>query len=177
MTIEEKILWIDSQYKYSGTTSNFLYDIGNSLQSDFNKLSVELIECVVNKNLGNVSNVLGYENYPTPFNSQCIKIFLNLGVGSNIIYKFGQNLLMGIIDNHLVESTFINDDSDVVHSINVSDNTSEKIINNNVRYQISSIPNGYINVLIYSGSNVNLVDVAGNPPSSVCLCLKFTYEI
>ena len=84
---------------------------------------------------------------------------------------------MGIIDNQLVESTFINDDSDVVHSINVSGKTSAKLINNNVRYLINSIPNGYINVMIYSESNINLVDVDGNPPSSVCLCLKFTYEI
>ena len=40
--IEEKILWIDSQYMESGgTTNNFYYNIGNILYVDnYKKLSV-----------------------------------------------------------------------------------------------------------------------------------------
>ena len=50
--IEEKILWINSSYMLSGTTNNFYYYIGNILYVDnYKKLSIQLIDCIISKNL------------------------------------------------------------------------------------------------------------------------------
>ena len=175
--LEEKILWIDSALKNSGTNNNFNYAIGNILEKNFKKLSVEMIDCVVNKNYGVVDDVADYAEFPVPFDTRCIKIFIDLGVSNNCYYRFGSNMLMGIIGNDLLSIQYPNDGTNAISLINISSKTCSKLKDNNIKYNLNNAPSGFIDIHVYSDANIILVDKNGNAPSSVIICLKFTYEI
>ena len=62
---------------------------------------------------------------------------------------------------------------------------SSDINDNKIKYYLNDIPTGMININIIGYNNtgtggtyqfLNLVDISGNAPSNVLLCLKFTYE-
>ena len=64
----------------SGTTNNFYYDIGNILYNgNHKKLSVELIDCIVNKNYRTFAvGTTVYDVYASvPFYTSMIKVYIN----------------------------------------------------------------------------------------------------
>ena len=183
--IEEKILWINSNnqelfYSLNGTATytasrnNFYYNIGNVLYVDnYKKLSVKLIDCVINKN-GIVID--GDTSYYLSFNTTSIKIYINFNVASNSISMDGNNLLLGLIQNNSILAYF-NTTTLAIDNFYYSDKSSEKLIDNKIKYYLKDIPNGIINIVLYNDGNTVLLDVENQAPKSVLLCLKFTYEI
>ena len=186
---EEKILWIDSQYMESGgTTNNFYYNIGNILYvNNYKKLTVQLVDCIINKNYRNFAvGTTIYSIYSAvPFYTTMIKVYINFNVTSNILNNNDYGLLMGIISNNNADVnigttyTLTNFYYNGLGSIKLGSD-------NKIKYDLKDIPNGIININItgFNNSTANylenyLVDItspAGNAPSNVLLCLKFTYE-
>ena len=175
---EEKILWIDSQYMISGTTNNFYYNIGNILYVDnYKKLSVQLIDCIVNKNYRNFAvGATTYSIYSAvPFYTTMIKVYINFNAASNVLNNSDYGLLMGIISNNNADVnigttyTLTNFYYNGLGSIKLGSD-------NKIKYNLKDIPNGIININIYNELNNVLLDYENNPPSNVLLCLKFTYE-
>ena len=195
--IEEKILWIDSSNQelfysldgtttYTASTNNFYYNIGNILYVDnYKKLSVELIDCAISKNLININVDI---QYPLPFNASTLKIYINFGIAVNtfsygtiydptgtIISSGGNNILMGLIQgNSLGAKMGLTTYS--LQNFYYSDKSCEKLIDNKIKYYLKDIPSGIINIYICDPNNETLYDVNGNEPTNTLLCLKFTYE-
>ena len=100
---EEKILWIDSADMLSGTTNNFYYYIGNILYEDnYKKLSVQLVDCIVNKNYRDfaVGTTVFSIYSAVPFYTTMIKVYINFNAASNVLNNNDYGLLMGIISNN-----------------------------------------------------------------------------
>ena len=177
---EEKILWIGSANKLSGTTTNFYYNIGNILQVDnYKKLSIQLIDCLISKNYGDDSGV----NYPISFYSTFIKIYINLNVYGNSLNNNNYGLLFGLINNQ--STTLRLGSGGGLSTYDYSNNGSEKLEENKIKYYLNDIPTGMINIniIVYNNTGtggtyqfLNLIDISENAPSNVLLCLKFTYE-
>ena len=177
--IEEKILWIDSQYMESGgTTNNFYYNIGNILYNgNYKKLSVQLIDCIISKNYG----VDGGVYYPVSFYSTYIKIYINFNVYSNSLTNNSYGTLLGLINN---QSTALKLGSGGgLSTYDYSNNGCAKLNVNKIKYYLNDIPTGMININIIGYNNstgtyefINLLDISGNEPTNTLLCLKFTYE-
>ena len=157
-----------------GTTNNFYYNIGNILYVDnYKKLSVEMIDCVINKN-GIVID--GDTSYYLSFNTSSIKIYINFNIARNSISMEGNNLLLGLIQSNSTLANF-NPTTLAVDNFYYSDKSCEKSINNKIKYNLKDVPNGMINIILYNDNNTILFDVEDQVPKSVLLCLKFTYEI
>ena len=172
----EKIIWIDSRYKISGDSNNFIYDINPVLIGSFQNLSVELVSAFINKSLYDIDDVALFKE-PNPFYSRLIKIYIDFGVGSNCHYKLGSKLLMGVIEGDIVETVRNNELLNPVVYINTNSKACESLLINNIKYTINSVPNAYINVYIYNDDDAILLNFYGDNPESVLLGLKFTYEI
>ena len=147
--IEEKILWIDSQYMESGgTTNNFYYNIGNILNVDnYKKLSVQLIDCIISKNF----NLLTLVTYPNPFFSTIIKIYINLNVYGNSLSNNNNGLLLGLINNQ--STTLRLGSGGGLSTYDYSNNGSEKLEENKIKYYLNDIPTGIINISIIGYNN------------------------
>ena len=180
---EEKNLWIDSQYMESGGAKNNFYDnIGNILSSNFIKLSVQLIDCVISKNFEEVAGTGLTVYVPIPFYTTNIKIYINLNVASNSLVNNSYGLLLGLIpgDNESVRLGAAGG----LSTFDFSSLGSCKLNNNKIKYNLKDIPTGMININIIGNNNYTgtyldefLKDVLFNNPSNILLCLKFTYEI
>ena len=118
-----------------------------------------------------------------------IKVYINFNVASNALNNNNYGLLMGLISN---------DNANVglgtTYQLNVfyyNGLGSAKLgIDNKIEYYLKDVPSGMLNIIItgYNNNNPNglgtylenyLVDInypAGNAPSNILLCLKFTYE-
>ena len=187
---EEKILWIDSQNRTNegDNTNNFYYYIGNILYVDnYKKLSVQLVDCIINKNYRNFAvGTTTYSIYSAvPFYTTMIKVYINFNAASNVLNNSDYGLLMGIISNNNADVnigtayTLTNFYYNGLGSIKLGSD-------NKIKYNLKDIPNGIININITGFNNstasylenylVDITSPAGNAPSNVLLCLKFTYE-
>ena len=175
---EEKILWIGSANKLSGTTTNFYYNIGNILYVDnYKKLSVQLLDCIISKNYAVFSGVI----YPVSFYSTTIKIYINLNVYSNSLTNNSYGTLLGLINNQ--STTLRLGSGGGLSTYDYSNNGCAKLQDNKIKYYLNDVPTGIININITgynnsTGSYVEnyLLDNQFNAPSNILLCLKFTYE-
>ena len=187
---EEKILWIDSQNRTDegDNSNNFYYNIGNILYVDnYKKLSVQLVDCIINKNYRNFAvGTTTYSIYSAvPFYTTMIKVYINFNAASNVLNNSDYGLLMGIISNTNADVnigttyTLTNFYYNGLGSIKLGSD-------NKIKYNLKDIPNGIININITGFNNstasylgnylVDITSPAGNAPSNVLLCLKFTYE-
>ena len=185
---EEKILWIDSTNMLSGTTNNFYYYIGNILYIDnYKKLSVQLVDCIVNKNYRNfaVGNTTYSIYSAVPFYTTMIKIYINFNAASNVLNNNDYGLLMGIISNN-------NADVNIGTTYTLTNfyynglGSIKLVSDNKIKYNFKDIPNGIINIIITGFNNstgtylenylIDITSPTANAPSNVLLCLKFTYE-
>ena len=120
---EEKNLWINSNNQelfygldgtatYTASTNNFYYNIGNILYMDnYKKLSVQLIDCIINKNYRNFAvGATTYSIYSAvPFYTTMIKVYINFNAASNILNNSDYGLLMGIISNNNADVIIMKD--------------------------------------------------------------------
>ena len=162
----------------SGTTNNFYYNIGNILYVDnYKKLSVQLIDCIISKNYSVLTGAI----YPVSFYSTTIKIYINLNVYSNSLTNNNYGILLGLINNQ--STTLRLGAGGGLSTYDYSNNGSEKLEENKIKYYLNDIPTGMININIIGYNNItgtyieeNLVDLLTYPPANVLLCLKFIYE-
>ena len=124
---------------------------------------------------------------PIPFYTSIIKVYINFNAASNALNNSDYGLLMGIISNNNADVnigtvyTLTNFYYNGLGSIKLGSD-------NKIKYNLKDIPNGIININITGFNNSidtatylenYLIDInspAGNAPSNVLLCLKFTYE-
>ena len=161
-----------------GTTNDFYYDIGNIISKDFNKLSVELIDCAISKSYHTFAIGTTTENTyaPIPFYTTIIKVYINFNVSSNSIYNNNSNgLLMGLVPTNNVNVRL--GTTDQMNEFYYTGLGSAKLESENkIKYYLKNIPSGIININIYNELNNVLLDYENNPPENVLLCLKFKYE-
>ena len=154
--LQEKILWINSLNKASGTTNNFYYDIYGVLHPEAKNITFQLLDAMIS--ITTVDDV---------FLQEAIMILFNFSVSHNQYSKSLNNFIIGGIISPML----------------ISNNYSDQMIKEGPIYQIRSFPDGLINIRITNNSYVDLEDNTSEedegpfPPSRVILCLKFTYEI
>ena len=149
--IHEKIIWINSLNKESGTNNNFYYNIFGVLHPEARNIKLQLLDCLI------MTSTSAYF-----FNKAAILILLDFNVSHNQFSKAINNYIIGgIISPQQQYKTYY----------------SEQLYKEGPIYEIRSFPDGLINIRIVDHSYVDLIDNNNAVPSSVLLCLKFTYEI
>ena len=141
-----------------------------------------MVDCIINKNYRNFAvGTTTYSIYSAvPFYTTMIKVYINFNAASNVLNNSDYGLLMGIISNN-------NADVNIGTTYTLTNFYYNGLgSDNKIKYNLKDIPNGIININItgFNNSTANylenyLVDItspAGNAPSNVLLCLKFTYE-
>ena len=149
--IHEKIIWINSLNKDSGINNNFYYNIFGVLHPEAKNITLQLLDCLI------MTSTSAYF-----FNKAAIMILLNFNVSHNQFSKSTNNFIVGgIITPQQQYKTYY----------------SEQLFREGPIYEIRSFPDGLMNVRIIDHSYADLIDNNNAVPSSVIICLKFTYEI
>ena len=146
--IEEKILWINSNYKYSGVDNNFIYDIAGYIHPDARNITVQMLSCSIR--LLNVAD---------QFDVGQIKILCDFGVSHNCYNSLNNFIVLGLINS-------------MYNVYKYCDEMNKK----GPIYKIS-FPTRFINIYLVGYTDEILLDSSNNPPANVILCLKFKYEI
>lgn len=150
--IVEKILWIDSNHKYSGTNNNFIFSLTNyNLDSQARNISVQLIEAIITPSATTAFFVKSF-----------IKILIDFKTQYNQNTKSLNNYLVsGIISPQYAYKNYY----------------SDKLNYEGPIYKLANIPLYDVDIRIVDHENNDLVDSVPAAPINVLLCLKFTYEI
>ena len=148
--IQEKIIWINSLNKESGTNNNFYYNIFGVIHPEAKNITLQLLDSLIM-----TSTSVRY------FERAGIMILLDFNVSHNQFSKSMNNYIIGGIISPMQYKNYY----------------SEQMAREGPVYQIRSFPDGLINIRITDNLYVDLTDSGPAVPSSVIICLKFTYEI
>ena len=149
--LQEKIVWINSTNKDSGTNNNFFYQIYGYLHPEAKNITFQLINALISP-----STVARF------FIVAHLKILIDFGVSHNQSNANLNNFLIGGIISPTLTTRYL---------------YSDVLGNPGPVYKIYGIPSGIINIRLIDETNSDLYDSAFTPPGNVTLCLKFTYEI
>jgi len=150
----EKIVWIDSNYKYSGTNNNFIFDFTSfGLDNNAQNITVQLINAIVSTSTATSFFIKSY-----------IKILIDFHTQHN---QYSKSL-----NNYVVAGV-------ISPQYEVKNYYSDYLMKHGPIYRLVNLPIYYVDVRIVDQSNTDLLDneLVPDVPSNVLLCLKFTYDI
>ena len=151
MEQKEKILWIYSANRISGTIDNFIYNIAELLPLNAHDINVQLIKALVPVDT------------TTYFVNHYLKVMIDWGSSSNqLSQQYNGYLLIDVIPFQQPITRIYRSEYNKL---------------NGIKYKLNNLPNNLINVILLDDSNttpaffndVTLIDFA--------LCIKFEYNI
>ena len=148
----EKIVWIDSIYKYSGVNNNFSFSFTQfGLDPQATNISVQLLDATITPSVVTAFFVKDY-----------IKILIDFKTQHNQYSKSLNNYLVcGIISPQSAYKNYY----------------SDKLLYKGPSYRLLSIPLYEVDIRIVDPTNTDLVDSVRAIPLNVLLYLKMTYEV
>ena len=151
MEQKEKILWIYSANRISGTIDNFIYNIADLLPLNASNINVQLIKALVP-----ISGT-------TYFNNYYLKVMIDWGSSSNqLSQQYNGYLLMEVIPFQINATRIYK---------------SEFEESQGIKYKLNNLPNNLINVILLD--NTNATPAFNNAAALIdySLCIKFEYNI
>ena len=151
MEQKEKILWIYSANRISGTVDNFIYNIAELLPLNAHNINVQLIKAIV-------SIVT-----TTYFNNYYLKIMIDWRSSSNqLSQQYNGYLLMDVIPFQQSITRIYSSEFNKL---------------NGIEYKLNNLPNNLINVILLDNNNTTSAFFNAATLIDFALCIKFEYNI
>ena len=151
MEQKEKILWIYSANRISGTVDNFIYNVAKLLPLNASNINVQLIKTLV----------------PVDTNANFVNHYLKV----TIDWRSSSNQLSQQYNDYLL--------MDVIPFQKKATRTykSEFEDSQGIEYKLNNLPNNLINVMLLDNTNAAPTFNNGDALIDFSLCIKFEYNI